>query len=68
VTTSSSVFETEYEAHYRLITVREVDLYRWTATCRGQGCAYAHTAYGPEGACDAALEHCRERHVRGPWR
>lgn len=66
--TPTEVFDSEYEAHYHLIEVREVDLYRWTAWCGGEGCRWTRTEYSAERARDAALPHCRERHVRGPWR
>lgn len=60
----TAVFDTEYEAHYWLISVHEADLHHWMSGCRGLGCRWRETAYGPEAARDAGLQHCREKHVR----
>lgn len=65
----TEAYASEYEAHYRLITTTEAELYRWVASCRGKRCrAWATTHYTDEQARDAGLAHCREKHVRGPWR
>lgn len=58
-------FGNEYEAHYRLITVWEADLYRFMAMCSGAKCRWrCHVAYSAEQARDAGLVHCREKHVK----
>ena len=63
------VYDTEYEAHYRLIHVWEADLYRFTASCSGTKCHWmCHVAYSADQAREAGLTHCREKHVKGPWR
>lgn len=61
---STEVFASEYEAHYKLISVQEVDLHRWTAWCTGEGCRWSHTLYSKEQVRDTALRHCKTRHVR----
>lgn len=65
--TPTEVFESKYEAHYRLIKVTEADLYRWTAWCVGEGCRWSCTRYTEADARDAALPHCATRHVRLTW-
>lgn len=62
--TPVEVFDTAYEAHYRLIRVSEADLYRWTAWCTGEKCRWHTTKYSEQQARDASLPHCREKHVR----
>lgn len=65
--TPAEVFDSKYEAHYRLIQVTEVDLYRWTAWCGGAKCRWSRTEYTEQAARDAALPHCTEKHVRIKW-
>jgi hypothetical protein len=63
--TGTDAFDSEYEAHYRLIDVWEADLYRWMASCSDSKCRWmCHVAYSSAQARDAGLAHCREKHVR----
>ena len=57
-------FATEYEAHYRLTSVQEVDLHRWMSWCNDGVCRWRYTGYSWAEAREVALTHCREKHVR----
>jgi alpha-ketoglutarate-dependent taurine dioxygenase len=78
VAATSSVYETEYEAFFNLIAVEDPGAHGGTAyvtvvwclddACVADDCDWSVTRPQYQDARLAGLAHCRERHVRGPWR
>lgn len=65
------LYGTRYEAFYRLISVQEADVNRWTAWCRSPRCVSrggnwsATESYSYEAAREKGLAHCAEKHESG---
>lgn len=72
------VYNTEYEAYFNLIATQDPGLHGRTAyvtvawcldeACRVKGEDWNVTRPQYQDARLAGLAHCREKHVRGPWR
>jgi hypothetical protein len=78
---SRDVYDSEYEAYFNLIAVQDPGatnhgrpVYVTVAWCLDENCAdddgveWSVTLPQYQDARLAGLAHCRENHVRGPWR
>lgn len=81
MSTRVEVYDTEYEAYFNLIAVQGPEhqvhgrpTYVSVAWCLDETCVdeddveWSASRHRLEDARLAGLAHCREKHVRGPWR